>query len=636
MEYNIVINHKHRKWNNNQNGHAGESINGHGIACYGHFLTDFFINLINIIPYNTTNVILNLKSCLTGDYEINPLCCKEGNIKNSHKMMQNLNEIYPNIKINCNYNNKNLDVGKSYEFLRFCEMDQVMIDERLKNLKTFIKQIQNEIDTDDTLKSKILFIQRNSELVLHPRNNTNASNIFDILQKHLGLNIKRITFENLSFKLQILYCSYAQLIIGCGGSGLFNALFMENNSYIMANSMNCHIFRLLCKYKKIVHLPYFVYNNITNQDQIPQSFINLGISSEHLQKELKSMKFKYMNTKLALLDKNIDITYDSKYFFRMTDGMKHQVGGSAHVFTDYLSAFILSDLFSFKFIHVPLRTQDTKRNMGVSVEDDYFWNRFLNLDLLKNQSDLNQYENIWSLKITKSQWGWGFTSGEFCFCNLNTWLKKLDPRSFPNNNNKILLFQEWARFSIIDLYIEEIENVVPIGTTKKIIQKFQSLFYQKKDYIVEQEKTAVFYVRNGDKTSDHFVLTILHYLCARDYLKKYKIYIISAGSQEQMDKIRADCNKIFPDDRACFLLNHDNVGYIFNLMVSSTILVWNASGFPFLASLYNNKGYMITDNILYNNLVCNEHKNYNIFFDNYLFLNSKNAQALSGFIDNIK
>ena len=74
------------------------------------FFFFIIINLINIIPYNTTNVILKLKSNLSGDYEINPLNCKEGNIKNSHKIMQNLNEIYPNIKINCDYNNKDLDV----------------------------------------------------------------------------------------------------------------------------------------------------------------------------------------------------------------------------------------------------------------------------------------------------------------------------------------------------------------------------------------------------------------------------------------------------------------------------------------------------------------------------------------------
>ena len=152
---------------------------------------------------------------------------------------------------------------------------------------------------------------------------------------------------------------------------------------------------------------------------------------------------------------------------------------------------------------------------------------------------------------------------------------------------------------------------------------------------MKQEKTAVFYIRHGDKTSDNFVLKILYYLCSRDYLKHYKIYIISAGPKEKMDEIRIDCNKICPNDRICFLLNHDNVSYIFNLMVLSNILVWNTSGFPFLASLYNNKGYMITDNILYNNLVCNEHKNYNIFFENYLFTD-KSYTRLNEFLENIK
>ena len=292
MEFNIIFIHKHRYWNNNIEGHKENRIYGHGIACYGHFLTDFLLNLINIIPYNTKNVIINLTSNLPGDYEINPKHAKEGNPKNSVKMMENLNEIYPNIKLNCGVFNKELSLEKSHNFLRFCEMDSDMIRERLIKLRLLIKKINKEViqNSPSISNIKALFITRGNEKILHSRKIGNLNIIYNLFKKKLGDKLMKIQAENYSLKLQIYYFSNSNLIIGAGGSGLFNALFMKPQSYIITNLNNCHTFRILCLNVSLKYLPWFIYKNILNNNHISQNSGNLFIDVNKLKNILNTNK----------------------------------------------------------------------------------------------------------------------------------------------------------------------------------------------------------------------------------------------------------------------------------------------------------------------------------------------------------
>jgi hypothetical protein len=295
---------------------------------------------------------------------------------------------------------------------------------------------------------------------------------------------------------------------------------------------------------------------------------------------------------------------------------KHDIGGLGHCFCDYLTSFIISEIYEdVIFIHNDLVVSNQTRNMLVKNNNNTFWNNYLNLNNLSlhKKTDL-EYNKI---NITK----------RYQSININNLKKYII-------NNKINYLTNCNRIYLFDLYHYESLNIVPKNTTINIINKIKNNFYIKHKKMIKNKKFFNIYTRKGDfenhkilkKTinnnfiSNAFKLIYKH-LKDNNQLEKYEINIISAGTEKQMKEII----KNYKDFKVNFLLNK-NEEEVFYLMTQSDILLFYASSFPFTASLFSD-GLIIKklkDNYFYNAVV---HKNIK-FLDNYIIKDEINNEDL--------
>ena len=301
------------------------------------------------------------------------------------------------------------------------------------------------------------------------------------------------------------------------------------------------------------------------------------------------------------------------------------LGGMGHMLTNYLTALILSKVLHIPFIHNKLITAKKKRNMNIILKGNYFWNDFLGLDSINYNSQLQEIQNkIIKLKNIKL---FEKPKKKLCFKSLNYFLDNFEKKYNEYNSNEPILLNCdcYVRFSIIDLLIYEKKRIIPEGVTKGIINQLRNCYYEKNKFFNKNitKKTIVLYIRKGDKNISYDLhLNIINILYKNNYLNNYNIYIISAGPDKDMKKIRVDFSKIIPSGIKFFL--NDDECKVFKLMTTCDILVWKNSGFPLTASFYNINGCIISDIDSYKALTIPIHHNYNTFFDNYLFLNSVN------------
>lgn len=297
----------------------------------------------------------------------------------------------------------------------------------------------------------------------------------------------------------------------------------------------------------------------------------------------------------------------------------HDIGGLGHSFTDYLTAFIISNIFDdVKFINQKLLVTKQIRNMNVN-NNNFDWNSFLNLKLLGN------YEKINISKIHK-------------ISNQNKKYKSIDIKKIYNflvdekinflvNNNRIYLF---------DLYYFELHNIVPKNTTYNIVKKLKTNFYLKHNKKNKEKKIINIYLRRGDFQKNHsqnfkdkFIYNSLKKITEIINLNEYTVNIISAGTDIQMNDIKNDFN-YFKNINYLFNQKQEEVFY---LMTQSDILLFFDSSFPFTASLFCDGLIIKKKNDNYFTSVI-KYKNYT-FLDNYIItdeLETKDLDKINNFL----
>lgn len=251
---------------------------------------------------------------------------------------------------------------------------------------------------------------------------------------------------------------------------------------------------------------------------------------------------------------------------------KHTIGGLGHCFTDYLTAVIISEIYSdVKFIHKPIITKRTNHGMLVNNKRCFNWNDYLNLHLLDNNDNLYlKYNQIESKKL---------------FSNINI----ID---FKNNllSDKINYLIKNNRIYIFDLYNYELNNLVPKNTTKNLIMKLKNNFYLKHKKINNKKKIFNIYLRRGNfeknwkhTFNDPFIINTLDIInkLIKNNKYDYTINLISAGTSKQMDDIKNQF-KLFDIN---FVLNECEQK-VFYLMTQSNILLFLNSSFSLTASLF--------------------------------------------------
>jgi hypothetical protein len=297
---------------------------------------------------------------------------------------------------------------------------------------------------------------------------------------------------------------------------------------------------------------------------------------------------------------------------------KHQIGGLGHSFCDYLSAFIISEIFDdIKFIHNDLLTTNQKRKMLVDNNNKFNWNEFLNLKLLDQNDNKKIIYN--EIKISNS------------FQNINLKnIKKLikDNRiNYLIKNNRILLF---------DLYYYELNNLVPKNTTINPKNKLKKNLYLINEKNEKKKKIFNIYLRRGDFNNknhihtfnDPFIIDTLNIIYKLININNYDINIISAGTLKQMNDIK-NKYKLF---NVNFLLNQKEKSIFYTLTQSDILLFYNSS-FPLTASLFCD-GLIIKkkkDNYIYKACLNKEIK----FLDNYIItdkLDSNDIEKINNFL----
>ena len=297
---------------------------------------------------------------------------------------------------------------------------------------------------------------------------------------------------------------------------------------------------------------------------------------------------------------------------------KHSIGGIGHCFIDYLSAFIISEIFK-EVIFVNNKFEVCQNNKrGMIVKNRTFdWFNFLNLHVLSKTYVKNISKKHEFIPVKKTSGVKKNRYQNICLEDIKQNLK-IDKLNYLIQNNRIYLF---------DLYYYEKNNFLPENTTLNIVNKLKHNFYLKHKRIDKSSKMYInVYLRRGDFDKKSFEETFTFDTLNMIYSnirkkKKCIINIISAGVEEDMNIIRRKYQKFKPN----FFFNK-NEKDVFYLMTQSDILIFYNSTFPFTASLFcNGKIIKKKDDDYFSKMVYNKDIS---FLDNYIITNKFSKEHL--------
>lgn len=290
------------------------------------------------------------------------------------------------------------------------------------------------------------------------------------------------------------------------------------------------------------------------------------------------------------------------------------IGGMGHSFCDYITPYIISKInTSFIFLNKKLVAVDQNKyfhNMDIESKNDrYFWNNYLNLDKLYNNTLVKnvKYKNIQHDKA---------------FGNIS-----LEQLGELNEANTIYFFTKNNRIYLFDLYQYELLGLIKKNITQDIINDLKNIFYQKHLKLNKEKYLINIYIRRGDfyankikNNNNNFEFDLFQFIYnkIKIKLKNFTINIISAGIKKQID----DLSKYFENYNNVNLLFNQKEEDMFYLMTQSDLLVFNESSFPFTSSLYCD-GLIIknkNDNYFSNVIKFKDIK----FLDNYIFIDNSN------------
>ena len=147
---------------------------------------------------------------------------------------------------------------------------------------------------------------------------------------------------------------------------------------------------------------------------------------------------------------------------------KHSIGGIGHCFIDYLSAFIISEIFK-EVIFVNNKFEvclNNKRDMLVKNRT-FDWFNFLNLHVLSKTYVKNISKKHEFIPVKKTSGVKKNRYQNICLEDIKQNLK-IDKLNYLIENNRIYLF---------DLYYYEKNNFLPQNTTLNIVNKLKHNFY---------------------------------------------------------------------------------------------------------------------------------------------------------------
>ena len=297
---------------------------------------------------------------------------------------------------------------------------------------------------------------------------------------------------------------------------------------------------------------------------------------------------------------------------------KHSVGGIGHCFIDYLTAFIISEIFeevtfiNYKFEIPP----NNERNMIVHNEK-VDWFNFLNLHELSKKyiKNISKEHEFIPVKKTTGPRKNRYQNIDLSYLRNAIKIYKLN---YLIENNRIYLF---------DLYYYEKNNFLPQNTTLNIVNKLKHNFYLNNERLDKSSRMYInVYLRRGDFDKKSFEETFTFDTLNMIYSnirkkKKCIINIISAGVEEDMNIIRRKYQKFKPN----FFFNK-NEKDVFYLMTQSDVLIFYNSTFPFTASLFcNGKIIKKKNDDYFSKMVYNKDIS---FLDNYIITNKLSKEHL--------
>tara|TARA_Y100000389_G_scaffold198951_1_gene236423 strand:+ start:455 stop:1195 length:741 start_codon:yes stop_codon:yes gene_type:complete len=144
------------------------------------------------------------------------------------------------------------------------------------------------------------------------------------------------------------------------------------------------------------------------------------------------------------------------------------------------------------------------------------------------------------------------------------------------------------RVYMLDLPHTESLGAAKEGTTKQVIAELRNAFFKRhgRPSASDGAFTVTVYVRQGNlaRWGIAFEYKVLRHLCkSLAGASAYRLNIVSAGTSTQMEQVR----KQFGEFGAPHFLLNSPQEQAFATMVSSNVLVYNNSSFPFIASLYS-------------------------------------------------
>ena len=243
----MIENHKRPQCR--QAGHHEKTgaLYGHGLICYGHFLLEFFINLLHVLTPGTKDVLVQYSSTLgsqDGELDLQYNGRRKYPVSAAVKNNECLREIWPGIALRYVTTIVEASGPPIYEFTRICQMSDEMVRERM----LAVDRLRNDIWKEDIPMESppVVYMQREPSVSCHDKQVENEPEITGLLGRLFGGNFTVLNPGQLTLKQQIKSMKNVRVIIGQEGSVNLGAVTFALPNAIVLTDATAHRNRSLC------------------------------------------------------------------------------------------------------------------------------------------------------------------------------------------------------------------------------------------------------------------------------------------------------------------------------------------------------------------------------------------------------
>jgi hypothetical protein len=265
-----------------------------------------------------------------------------------------------------------------------------------------------------------------------------------------------------------------------------------------------------------------------------------------------------------------------KYISAIIEPKYMSVGGFGHIFYDVLSAYIISKIFSLRFVYSPIQSLGEKHHLGEQfgyTEDSINWDMFLQFD--KDELRIKDIENLNLNKVT---------------INLCEPFKSMDIKKIENlinsaEDNTLFILTNNNRVFLNELYY--FNNPI----YQIVFQNLKTKLEHVKSPRNDTQITIAMHIRRGDwdwqplKYNVEFIK--LWQLIHKD--QNYIINVYSLGTEKQLEEIKTELAHL--DENIIFHFNTD-VFDTFRGIYNADIVVGGHSNFAKIITMFSNNTFI--------------------------------------------